>query len=173
MRDRNHIVNPPQLGFAVHLLRRYDCLLLLSWAFVNLFGYMVILYSISNYAVQVAGLSQMQAGILTAVLNLGTGFGRPCIGLASDRFGRIEVAAGLTLFNGIIVFAIWVPAIDYGVLLFFALLSGACLGTFWMASTVLSNVDEALLTDTNRLLGHFVQRWQGSRRSRRFFPCSG
>jgi MFS family permease len=66
---------------------------------VNLLGYMVILYSMSNYAVQVAGLSQGQAGILTAVLNLGTGFGRPCIGFASDRFGRIEVAAGLTLFN--------------------------------------------------------------------------
>ena len=32
LRDRNHIVKPPQLGFATHLLRRYDCLLLLSWA---------------------------------------------------------------------------------------------------------------------------------------------
>jgi predicted MFS family arabinose efflux permease len=134
VRDRNHIVKPPQLGFAIHLLRRYDCLLLLSWAFVNLLGYMVILYSMSNYAVQVAGLSQSQAGTLTAVLNLGTGFGRPCIGLASDKFGRIEVAAGLTLFNGIIVFAIWVPAIDYGVMLFFAILSGACLGTYWMVN---------------------------------------
>ncbi|KAK5168845.1 uncharacterized protein LTR77_006154 [Saxophila tyrrhenica] len=134
VRDRNHIVKPPQLGFAVHLLKRYDCFLLMSWTFVNLFGYMIILYSISNYAVQVAGLSQSQAGVLTAILNLGTGIGRPCIGLASDRFGRIEVAAGLTLFNGIIVFAIWVPAIDYGVMIFFAIVSGASLGTFWMVS---------------------------------------
>lgn len=134
VRDRNHIIRPPQLGFAVHLLRRYDCLLLLSWAFVNLFGYMIILYSMSDYAIQVVKTSSSQAGILTAILNLGTGLGRPCIGLASDRFGRVEVAAGLTLFNGIIVFAIWVPAINYGVMLFFALLSGACLGTFWMVS---------------------------------------
>lgn len=134
MRDRNHIVRPPQLGFAIHLLRRYDCSMLLSWAFINLFGYMVILYSLSNYAVQVVGLTQTKAGILTAVLNLGTGFGRPCIGLASDRFGRIEVAAGLTLFNGLIVFAIWVPANNFGVLIFFAIVSGACLGTFWMVS---------------------------------------
>lgn len=97
---------------------------------------MTILYSMSNYAVQVAGLTQSQAGILTAVLNLGTGFGRPCIGLASDRFGRIEVAAGLTLFNGLIVFAIWVPAINYGVMLFFAIVSGACVGTYWMVSSI-------------------------------------
>lgn len=134
MRDRNHIVKPPQLGFAVHLLRRYDCLLLLSWAFTNLLGYMTILYSLSNYAVQVVGLSQKQAGTVTAILNLGTGIGRPLIGLASDRFGRIEIAAGLTLFNGIIVFAIWLPANSFGVLVFFAIVSGACLGTYWMVS---------------------------------------
>merc|ERR1712130_994661 len=71
VKDRNHVVKPPQLGFAIHLLRRYDCLLLLSWAFVNLLGYMVILYSLSSYAVQVVGLTQAQAGVITAVLNLG------------------------------------------------------------------------------------------------------
>ena len=81
IRDRNHIVKPPQLGFAVHLLRRYDCLLLLMWAFIHIMGYMVILYSLSNYAVQVLGLSQEKAGLITAILNLVTGIGRPCIGL--------------------------------------------------------------------------------------------
>ncbi|KAK4890333.1 hypothetical protein LTR27_010976 [Elasticomyces elasticus] len=132
IRDRNHIVKPPQLGFAIHLLKRYDCLLLLAWAFTNLFGYMVILYSVSSYAVQVVGLTQARAGILTAVLNLGTGVGRPCIGFASDRYGRIEVAAILTLSCSISVFAIWIPANSFGVLCFYALLSGAILGTYWM-----------------------------------------
>lgn len=132
IKDRNDIVKPPQLGFATHLLRRYDCLLLLSWAFTNLLGYMVILYSLSNYAVQVAGLTQSQAGVLTAVLNLGTGIGRPLMGFASDRFGRLEVAATLTLANGILIFAIWVPADDYGVLIFYALVAGATLGVYWM-----------------------------------------
>ena len=132
VRDRNHLVKPPQLGFAIHLVRRYDCLLLLSWAFVNLLGYMVILYSLSSYASEVVGLSQKQASILTAVLNLGTGVGRPCIGFASDTFGRIETAACLTLFNALAVFAIWIPAINFGVLIFFALVSGATLGTYWM-----------------------------------------
>lgn len=137
IKDRNHLVKPPQLGFATHLLRRYDCLLLLSWAFVNLLGYMTVLYSLSSYAVQVVGLSQHQAGILTAVLNLGTGVGRPCIGFASDKLGRIEVAATLTLANGIVIFAIWVPATSFGVLIFFSLISGAIIGVFWMTITPL------------------------------------
>lgn len=132
IRDRNHLVKPPQLGFATHLLRRYDCMLLLAWAFVNLLGYMVILYSLSNYAVDIVGLTQSQASILTAVLNLGTGIGRPAIGLISDRFGRIQTAAVLTLACAVSVFAIWIPANSFGVLIFFAIVAGAILGVFWM-----------------------------------------
>jgi MFS family permease len=128
IRDRNSQVKPPQLGFAVHLLRRYDCLLLLAWAFTNVLGYIVILYSVSSYAVQIAGLTQAQAGILTAVLNLGTGVGRPAAGLVSDRFGRVLVAAWITLGCAVAVFAIWIPATSFGVLVFFSLVSGAILG---------------------------------------------
>jgi nitrate/nitrite transporter NarK len=128
IRDRNSQVKPPQLGFAVHLLRRYDCLLLLAWAFTNVLGYIVILYSVSSYAVQIAGLTQAQAGILTAVLNLGTGVGRPAAGLISDRFGRVLVAAWITLGCAVAVFAIWIPATSFGVLVFFSLVSGAILG---------------------------------------------
>lgn len=132
IRDRNAAIKPPQLGFATHLLRRYDCLLLLAWAFTNVLGYIVILYSVSSHAVEVAGLTQKQAGGLTAVLNLGTGLGRPAAGLLSDRFGRVPVAAGITLGCSVSVFAVWVPATGFGVLVFFALVSGAILGVYWM-----------------------------------------
>ncbi|KAK1067027.1 hypothetical protein LTR74_006741 [Friedmanniomyces endolithicus] len=132
IRDRNHIVKPGQLGFAAHLIKRYDCLLLLAWGFVSMLGYMTILYSVSSYAVQVVGLTQARAGILTAVLNLGTGIGRPMIGFASDRFGRIEVAGILTLCCSISAFAIWIPANSFGVLIFFCIPAGAILGTYWM-----------------------------------------
>lgn len=137
IRDRNAHIKPPQLGFAAHLLRRYDCLLLLAWAFTNVLGYIVILYSVSAYAVQIAGLTQAQAGILTAVLNLGTGVGRPAAGVISDRFGRIFVAACITLACAVSVFAIWIPATTYGVLVFFSLVSGAILGGKHLASRLL------------------------------------
>jgi MFS family permease len=134
VRDRNREVKPPELGFATHLLRRYDCLLLLAWGFTNILGYIVILYSLSSYAVQVAGLSQSKASLLTAMLNLGTGVGRPVAGLLSDRFGRIEVATTLTFSCAVTVFAIWIPATTFGVLIFYAILSGAILGVYWMVS---------------------------------------
>ncbi|PPJ49978.1 hypothetical protein CBER1_04749 [Cercospora berteroae] len=132
VRDRNHVVKPPQLGFARHLLKRYECVMLLGWNFSNLFGYMALLYSLSSYAVEVVGLTQGQASTLTAILNLGTGFGRPAVGFVSDWLGRIEVAACATLFNAVMISAVWIPGDSYGVLLFFAFVSGAFIGTFWM-----------------------------------------
>ncbi|TKA41464.1 hypothetical protein B0A49_13566, partial [Cryomyces minteri] len=137
IRDRNAIVRPPQLGFAIYLLRRYDVLLLLSWGFIVMLGYMTLLYSLSDFALSI-GLSRSQASSLTAFLNLGTLIGRPVIGLASDRFGRIDLAAWLTLACGLSIFCIWIPSVTYGPLVFFSLVSGAILGTFWMTIAPLS-----------------------------------
>lgn len=136
IRNRNAQVKPHQLGCARHLLRRYDCLLLLAWAFTNVLGYIVILYSLSSYAVEVVGLTQKQAGLLTAMLNLGTGVGRPAIGLLSDRWGRVRVAGFITAGCAVLVFAAWVPAGSHAVLVFFSLASGVILGVYWMVSAV-------------------------------------
>ncbi len=57
------------------------------------------------------------------------------IGFVSDKLGRIEVAGVLTGFCGIICFAIWIPAKDYGVTISFAVISGAVVGVFWMVRT--------------------------------------
>lgn len=133
IRDRNALVKPSQIGFAVHLLKKPEVLLLLSYSFLNMLGYMILLYSLSNYAVSI-GLSQSQASIITALMNLGTAVGRPAIGFASDRIGRILVAGSLAMFTGICCFCIWIPANSYGVLIFYAILAGSTIGTFWMVS---------------------------------------
>lgn len=134
VRDRNSSVKPSQVGFATYLLRRYEVILLLLYSFVNMLGYMILLYSLSNYAVSI-GLSQAQASNITAILNLGTAIGRPVIGFASDRLGRILVAGSLAMFTGVCCFCIWIPSNSYGVLIFYALVAGATIGTFWMVST--------------------------------------
>ncbi len=131
IRNRNSIIRPPQLGFDTKLLRRPDVLLLLFWGFSSMLGYITLLYSLSDFGRSV-GLTKSQAASITAYLNLGTAIGRPLIGVASDRFGRMEVAGLLTLFCGITCFAIWIPAASYGFIIFFAILNGGILGVFWM-----------------------------------------
>ena len=131
IRNRNKAIKPPQLAFDTKLLRRYDVLLLLSWACISMLGYITILFSLSDFARSI-GLSTSEAAAVSAFLNLGTAIGRPLVGVASDYFGRMETAGVLTLTCGIMCFAIWLPATSYGVTLLFVIISGAFFGVFWM-----------------------------------------
>lgn len=133
LKNRNDVVKPTQRGFDTKLLRRLDVILLLSWAFIGTLGYITLLYSLPDFARSI-GLSSGQGATTNAILNLGTAIGRPLTGLASDRFGRFEVAETLTLASGLLCFVIWIPAKSYGVLIFFALLNGGMIGIFWVVS---------------------------------------
>lgn len=145
LRDRNHIIQPPQLGFDTNLLRQYKVQLLLGWAFISMLGYITLLYSLADFAISIH-LSQTQATDIVALLNLGTAVGRPFIGLLSDRYGRIEIAGLFTFTCGVICFTIWLPANSFGVAVLFAILSGAILGTFWMVCGSLLQKCITLLT---------------------------
>ncbi|KAH8819815.1 major facilitator superfamily protein [Xylogone sp. PMI_703] len=131
LRNRNDKIKPPQLGFDTKLLVRYDVWLFLAWGFVTMFGYMTLLYSLSDFASSI-NLTKTQAGDISAFLNLGTAIGRPAVGLISDKFGRIEVAGSLTLLGGLASFAIWIPTKTYAVTIFFSILVGTIFGVFWM-----------------------------------------
>lgn len=133
IRDRNHQIRPTQLAFDITLLRRYEVILLLLWAFISMFGYITLLFSLSDFAISIS-LSRSQATDIVGFLNLGTAVGRPVIGILSDRFSRTNTAAVLTLVCGLICFALWLPATSFGLTVFFALLCGAILGVFWMVN---------------------------------------
>ncbi|KAF2665263.1 MFS transporter, MCP family, solute carrier family 16, member 6 [Microthyrium microscopicum] len=131
IRDRNDHIKPTQLAFDLVLLRQYKVILLLLWAFISMFGYIALLFSLSDFALAI-GLSREEATDIVGFLNLGTAVGRPIIGIMSDHFSRVNTAAVLTFSCGIICFALWMPAKTYGLTVFFSLLCGAILGVFWM-----------------------------------------
>jgi len=133
IRSRNHIIQPKQHPFDTDLLRRYDVILVLAWAFVSMLGYITLLFSMSSFASSI-GLDNSQAATVTALLNLGTALGRPFIGIISDYCGRIEYAEFITLLCAISVFAIWIPATSYEVTILFVIVNGAILGVFWVVS---------------------------------------
>lgn len=133
LRDRNRHINPTQLAFDSALLHRKEVILLLSWAFISMFGYITLLFSLSDFALAI-GLSRRQATDVIGFLNLGTAIGRPIVGITSDYTSRVVMAVVLTCICGFICLALWVPATSFGVLLVFSILCGAILGVFWVVS---------------------------------------
>jgi predicted MFS family arabinose efflux permease len=140
IRDRNHAIKPSQLGFDTKLLQRYEVILLLAWAFTSMLGYVVLLFSMSDFALSI-GLSRAQATDIIGLLNVGTAVGRPIIGIFSDRWSRIDTAGVLTMVCGLSCFAFWMPATSYGLTVFFAILCGAIVGVFWMVSQILEHIE--------------------------------
>ncbi|TVY86323.1 putative transporter [Lachnellula willkommii] len=174
IRDRNKAVGSVQLAFDWRLFKRTEFLLVLGWGFFSMLGYIVLLFSLPNYARSI-GLSAHQGSVIGALLNLGTGIGRPLVGYFSDAAGRINMAGFCTFLAGLFCLVIvsyilqtpittygiamealalvrqqlhqspapihietvhtnsiqWVFAKSYGVLIFFAILTGTVSGTFW------------------------------------------
>lgn len=130
LRDRNKIIGSSQLAFDAALFRRPEFVLLLAFGWFSMLGYVVLIFSLANYANSI-GLDSSQAALVSAFFNLGQAIGRPFVGHFSDRTGRINMTALATFLAGLFSLAIWINASSYGVLIFFAIVAGCIAGTFW------------------------------------------
>ncbi|TVY80782.1 putative transporter MCH2 [Lachnellula suecica] len=130
LKDRTKAIKPNQLAFDYRLLGEGYFLLLIGWGFFSELGYVVLLFSLPNYALSI-GLSTHQGAVVGALLNLGLGIGRPIVGYFSDSMGRLNMATAMTGLCGVLCLLIWTFAKSFGLLCFFALLAGTVCGTFW------------------------------------------
>lgn len=130
LKDRNRFVSPQKRMFDYRACGRIEVLLIVAWGILTELGYVTLYFTLPHFAASI-GLSAQQGSVAGAMLNLGLGVGRPFVGYYSDRVGRINIAALMTLACGVLCFALWVPASSYGLLITFALLGGAACGTFW------------------------------------------
>lgn len=133
MRSRHREVQSDLRIFNLQPLASYQARLLLGWSVVAMFGYITLMFSLSDYAISI-GRSGKESATVAALLNLGAAVGRPIVGHVSDRMGRVQVACLLTFGCGILIFAVWLPSTSYGALLVFAIVGGATTGIFWTVS---------------------------------------
>ena len=129
-KDRHRAVKPHGYALDYSEFSHIQVLLVVAWGFLTELGYIVLLYSLPNYASSI-GLTARQGSLVGALLNLGLAVGRPVVGYCSDAFGRINMAATMTALCGMLCLAVWIPAQSFAVLMVFALASGTVTGTFW------------------------------------------
>jgi len=114
LRDRNKQVGSTFLAFDVRLFKKWEFWALLGYGFFSMLGYVILIFSIPNYAHKV-GLTAKQGSVIGAVLNLGQGIGRPPIGYFSDAIGRINMAGIMSFFSAVLALVVWTNAKSYGV----------------------------------------------------------
>jgi MFS family permease len=145
LRDRIKIISARYRSFDISLLKNFGFLAVILWGFVMLFGYVSVMYSLSDYAVSV-GLTQQQGSVVTGMFSAGIMIGRPLMGFVADSMGRINLSIICTIGTALTCFFIWMFAVSYGVMIFFAiihgfplrlglLISGAMSGVFWTMAT--------------------------------------
>jgi MFS family permease len=114
MRDRNANVGTNQLPFDSSLLKKPGVVLVQVYGFFSQMGYIVLLFSLPNYA-EYVGLTSHQGSTVAAMLALGTFLGRNFLGFLSDYFGPINVTGLATFLNGVFALCIFHFATSYGV----------------------------------------------------------
>lgn len=133
IKDHNKAATSTVLAFDFSLCKRSEFLLLLGYGWGSMFAYVVLIFSLANYANEI-GLDASQAALISAFFNMGQTFGSPLIGYFSDRVGRISMAALMTFLAGFFSLAIWISAKQYGILIFYSVICGAVAGTFWVTA---------------------------------------
>lgn len=138
LRDRNRQVGSHVRAFDTNLLKRPEFLLMQGWSILSMLGYVVVLFSLPSYA-HAIGLTPQQGSIVGALLNLGQMIGRPFVGLASDRYGRLNLATLFTFICGMLCLMFWIPVevapSPMGLLCFFAIIGGCLAGTYWCSKS--------------------------------------
>ncbi|KAH7095505.1 major facilitator superfamily domain-containing protein [Paraphoma chrysanthemicola] len=130
IKDRNKQIGSSQLSFDYRLFKKLEFVGLMAFGFLSMLGYVVLLFSLPNYA-RTVGLSSKQGSIIGALLNLGQALGRPPIGYFSDSFGRLNMASTMTFLCGVFCLLIWMFAKSFGLVVFFGMLGGTVAGTYW------------------------------------------
>ncbi|RDW90973.1 hypothetical protein BP5796_02138 [Coleophoma crateriformis] len=123
LKERPSTTKPNQLAFDYRLFGKVPILLILGWGVFSDLGYIVLYYSMPDYATSI-GLSSQQGAVIGAMLNLGQGLGRPLVGWCSDEVGRINIASATTALSGVFCLLIWTFAKSFSIVCFFAFMVG-------------------------------------------------
>lgn len=95
-----------------------------------MFGYVVVLYSLSSFTTAM-GYSSDEGSYVSCMVAVGWFFGRPVLGYICDRCGSVSVNIFVYLILAILSWAMWIPCRNLATALAFGILQGLLMGTIW------------------------------------------
>lgn len=112
------------------IVSNFGAWLLFGWVSFAMLGYVVLLYSLSDFTVSL-GYTSQQGSIVSCMVSLGSLIGRPIVGHFADRCGPLSVGTFLHLTMAILCWCMWIPCKNFATAVAFALLAGSIMGTIW------------------------------------------
>ncbi|SCU77291.1 LAME_0A00518g1_1 [Lachancea meyersii CBS 8951] len=94
-----------------------------SWSSFTTIGYVILLFSISNYALSM-GMTAQQATVALAIFNGSQAIGRPFMGWFSESVGRCNATIILMVYDLILILPFWFNITKFNELVPFCILLG-------------------------------------------------
>lgn len=147
-------VKAPARFYDSSLLRRTDLYVIVAWGTLTMLGYGILLYTMSAYSVSI-GLTHSQGAAVSACVCAGVTVGRAIMGWLMDTYGTVNIALCSTFCTCIFLFAMWINAHSYGVMIALAILVGLVMSS---ASTCFPPVS-ASIVELELLVPFYSMSW--------------
>ncbi|CAI4034559.1 hypothetical protein SMKI_15G0040 [Saccharomyces mikatae IFO 1815] len=152
-------------GSVQHKIQKFDLLdwdvlsnfgvwLLFGFVSFAMLGYVVLLYSLSDFTVSL-GYTSRQGSYVSCMVSVGSLIGRPIVGHIADKYGPLTVSVILHFLMAILCWAMWLPCRNLATAIAFGLLVGSIMGTIW--PTIASIV--ARIVGLEKLAAAFGMTW--------------
>ncbi|CAI4569757.1 BDC_1c_G0031500.mRNA.1.CDS.1 [Saccharomyces cerevisiae] len=137
-----------------YVLSNFAVWLLFGFVSFAMLGYVVLLYSLSDFTVSL-GYTSKQGTYVSCMVSVGSLLGRPIVGHIADKYGPLTVGMILHLVMAILCWAMWIPCKNLATAIAFGLLVGSIMGTIW--PTIASIVTR--IVGLQKLPGTFGSTW--------------
>ncbi|EGW35230.1 uncharacterized protein SPAPADRAFT_58435 [Spathaspora passalidarum NRRL Y-27907] len=116
--------------FDIGVLKSAAFYLLSFFVVTCMFGYVIVLYTLAQFATSL-GYTEQQGSIVSAMVQVGSCFGRPIVGFLCDKHGPVTVTTFCYYIVGIFCLAMWIPARNLATIIVFAIVQGSMMGAIY------------------------------------------
>lgn len=109
--------------YDVNVFKKFPLQLCTLWSSLTNIGYVILLFSLSNYALSI-GLTTQQATNTLAMFNGAQIIGRPAMGYFSEKIGRTNMTIATMIYSLILLLPYWFNITTYSEMLSFGFILG-------------------------------------------------
>lgn len=128
---RSRMKNSIEVGlYDTQCLKSVGFWILVCYCITCMLGYVIVLYNMAAVTTTL-GYSAYQGSIAAAMVQVGSFFGRPLVGLIAQKIGPVTATLLAYILCAIFTFSMWIPARNLPTIYAFCIIMGGLMGTIF------------------------------------------